>query len=93
MTAKSTRYMDNLGRINLPSHIRKALNLGVGQVVEVTLEDDGSIRIRPTKERCCICGDAVGENGKPHITLAAGPEPKFVCYDCAQETARAMLKD
>ena len=91
--AKTTRYMDSLGRINLPMHIRKELNLGTGQVVEVTLDDDGSIRIRPTTERCCICGDAVGADGKPHITLAAGPEPKLICNECGQAIAQAMLNN
>ena len=87
MTTKSNRYMDPQGRIIIPTHIRKALNLAPGNLVEVALEDDGTIRIRPSIERCCICGDTV--EGMRRAELAKG---KFVCYSCCQKVAKAMMK-
>lgn len=87
---KSIRYIDNQGRIVLPSHIRKALNLGPGWCVEVTLDDDNTIRIRPTKERCSICGEPVGDKG--FTELSKGQDRKLICYSCAQAVAKAMLK-
>ena len=90
MATKSTRYVDNLGRIILPAHIRKALNLGTGRCIEVTLEADDTIRIRAIKERCAVCGDAV--EGKHHTAVTIGKEEKLVCYDCCQTIARAMMK-
>lgn len=90
MTTKATRIIDPQGRVILPPHIRKALNLNGGNVVEVRLEDDGSIRIRPTSERCCICGEGV--EGKNFTQLTTGPFRKLICYHCAQQVAKAMLK-
>lgn len=87
MATKSTRYLDDQGRIILPSHIRKALNLSSGNVVEVALDDDGTIRIRPTKERCCICGGSVESKHHTHLS-----KDKLICFDCAQNVAKAMLK-
>ena len=87
MATKSTRYLDNQGRIVLPNHIRKALNLNSGNVVEVALEDDGTIRIRATDSRCCICGGSV--EGKHHVKLT---KDKLVCFNCSQEIAKAMMR-
>ena len=90
MATKSTRYIDDQGRIVLPHHIRKALNLASGNVVEVALEDDNTIRIRPSTERCCICGGSV-EN-KHHTQISPAPNKKLICFDCAQKVAKAMIK-
>ena len=90
MATKSTRYLDNQGRVIIPSHIRKALNLGPNNVVSVELDDNNCIRIRATDERCSLCGESV--SGKGHTTIKAGAGEKFICYNCAQAVARAMLK-
>ena len=82
MSKKALRNIDHQGRIALPSHFRHALTLVPGNVVEVTLEDDNTIRIRPTEERCYICGDSV--EGKDRAEVRTGPEKKFVCCKCAQ---------
>lgn len=89
MATKSTRYVDNLGRVILPAHIRKALNLGVGRCIEVTLDDDNTIRIRAVEERCKVCGNAV--EGKHHTEVDINGK-KFICYECGQTIARAMMK-
>lgn len=86
MATKSTRILDPQGRINLPSHIREALNLAPGNRVEMRLEDDGTIRLSVKKDRCALCGESV--EGKHHTKLGS----KFVCYKCAQNLAREMMK-
>lgn len=88
--ARSIRYVDYQGRIILPAHIRKALNLGKGYTVDVSLDDEGCIRIKPVPERCCVCGDAVAD--KHHTQVETDNGDKFVCYECAQNIARAMMK-
>ena len=90
MTTKSNRYLDNQGRVILPAHIRKAMNLNPGSIVEVRLEDDGTIRLRPTVESCAVCGLPIDD--KPYAALSEGPERKLICYKCAQEIAKAMIK-
>lgn len=80
--AKTTRYLDAQGRIILPAHIRKALNLTAGKVVEVDLEDDGTIRLTPTDERCAICGAPVNE----HIEIGG----KKICKRCARKISRSI---
>ena len=90
MATKSTRFVDNQGRIILPAHIRKALTIGRGHCVTVSLDDDGTIRIKAVPERCCICGDAVDQKHYTEVTV--GTDEKIVCFDCAQALARAMMK-
>ena len=89
MATKATRYVDNQGRIILPAHIRKALNLGSGNVVEMSLDDDGTLRITASKERCAVCGNSV--EGKHRAQIEANGK-KFVCYECAQAVAREMIR-
>ena len=87
-TAKATR-MDAQGRVILPPHIRKEMNLNPGQLVNVSLEG-GTITIRPDEERCYMCGES-GEN--MHYTeVTIGHSKKIICYRCAQAIARAMMK-
>lgn len=89
MTTKTIRHLDPQGRINLPGHIRKALNLNTGQPIEVVYED-GTIRMAPAGERCSICGESV--EGKHHTDVTIGPNEKHICYNCAQSVAKAMMR-
>lgn len=83
-TTKTTR-MDAQGRVILPPHIRKELNLNPGQQVTVSL-DGNTITIRPTKERCAFCGqDAENE----YIT---GPNGTRICKSCAMAIATTVQK-
>ena len=91
MATKSIRRLDDLGRIVMPANIRKALNLGPRSVVEVELDDDNeTIRIRPSEERCGICGKPIGE--KPNAEVETTNGKKFVCYKCAQAIAQDMIR-
>lgn len=88
MATKNNRLIDHQGRVVLPTHIRNALNLQPGNVVQVELDDEGTIRIRPVQERCCLCGETVGEN---YIPLTTGPDRKLICKECGQKVAKEML--
>ena len=76
MKAKSVRRLDGQGRVILPAHIRKALNLAQDSAVTIDMTEDGEIRIKPAKERCCICGREAGEDA---LHLSGG---KLVCHRC-----------
>lgn len=90
MATKSVRRLDDLGRVVLPSNIRKALNLGPRSVVEVDLDDDNeTVRIRTTSERCSVCGEPI--DGRPHAEVDANGK-KLVCYRCAQAVAQDMIR-
>ena len=82
MKAKTTRYIDAAGRIVLPAHIRNQFNLTTGRCVEVEIED-GIIKLKPTDERCTICGKPVSDIA--HITIC----DKFVCDQCAETIAQS----
>lgn len=78
-TTKTTR-MDAQGRVILPPHIRKELNLHAGQQVNVSLEN-GTIKIRPATERCAFCGEA------PDKQFFIGPNSTRICKSCAMAIA------
>ena len=77
-TTKTTR-MDAQGRVILPPHIRKAMNLKPRSYVDVDLAEDGTIRIRPAEERCVICGENPGDL----IEITVGTNTKHVCPNCS----------
>lgn len=82
MNTKSVRRLDAQGRVILPSHIRKAMDLGESSAVEITMNDDGSVTIRPAVKRCCVCGEGVEK--KPHATIRTPNGEKYVCKACAE---------
>lgn len=45
------RKIDPKGRVILPSKIRKALNLQPGKIVEIEVQEDGTIKVRPVEVR------------------------------------------
>ena len=79
-TSKTTR-MDAQGRVIIPPHIRKELNLNAGQLVTVSL-DGGTIKVQPAGERCAICGSAEGK-------FFDGPNDTRICQSCALAIAAA----
>lgn len=90
MKESTIRYVDNQIRIVIPAHIRKTLNIAPGTPIEISLEDDGTIRIRPTYERCSICGASV--EGVHHAEIKAGSEKKHICYECSQKILKHIMK-
>ena len=83
MTVK--RRIDDQGRIIIPNHIRKDLNLVPGSLVEVSMDGDNTITVRPTSDNCCICGKSL--EGKDAIKIA---KTKTMCFSCAEEVAKVI---
>lgn len=77
MSVKSIRRLDGQGRVIVPSHIRRALNLSKDSEITISMTSNGGILIRPAEERCSICGEGI--EGKPHVTI----ESKNICWDCS----------
>ena len=78
---KSTRRIDTAGRVILPVHIRRALNLSEGTLVDVSMTDQGEIRIHPAAAQCCICGADVED--KPHASITIKSDTRHICSECA----------
>ena len=83
-TSKTTR-MDAQGRVIIPPHIRKELNLHAGQQVTVSLEH-GAIKIQPAKDRCAFCGK--GDEKKYFV----GPDGTRICGRCAVKIASTIYE-
>lgn len=90
MSVKTNCRIEQNGRIMIPSHFRKALNLNPGNIVIVDMDEDGAIRVRATHERCSVCGASVED--KHHTDVNINKSQKHICFDCAQAIARAMMK-
>lgn len=88
MRAKTTSRIDKLGRIVIPAHFRRELVLNPGTVVTIAIDDDGTMRVEPLKERrCSICGESVESANRIPVTI--GPNEKFVCVNCASVIRKA----
>ena len=90
MANKSTRLVDPQGRVIIPGHIRKALNIAPGNTVEVELDDDNNIHVRLVQERCAVCGKSV--EGKHRAEIKAGTTTKHICYECSQKILKSIMK-
>lgn len=82
MKTKSVRRIDKQGRVILPSHIRKALNLTTDSAVNIELTEDG-ILVRPNGERCCVCGCELTET--EYTTIETWNGPRMICGVCSAE--------
>lgn len=90
MTTSTNRYIDSQGRIIIPNHIRKALNLQPGNNVMVSLADDGTIRIRANTERCSVCGNDIDAE---ESTICLTKKGSRVCMFCARTIAEKVKED
>ena len=73
------RKVDGLGRVVLPSEMRKQLGIDVGDLVDISV-DEGRVVLEKVEQRCVFCGstDALRE----HRT-------KLVCTACLAELSSA----
>lgn len=71
------RKVDELGRIVLPIELRKTLDIGAKDSLEIFVESN-SIILRPYKPCCIFCGE------DKDITVYKG---KNVCTVCKKELA------
>lgn len=57
------RKVDQLGRIVMPIELRRALNVSVGDPMEIFLEEDHIILQKYEKDRtCAVTGEILNEN-------------------------------
>lgn len=85
--AKNIRCLDEQGRIIIPAHIRKALNLRGGNLVGVTMDKEGTILVRVEEERCAICGESVKDKASLELE-----NRQHICSDCAKKIVKAFEK-
>lgn len=72
------RKVDELGRIVLPIELRRTMDIGVGDSLEIYV-DASSVILRKYEPSCVFCGDA-GD-----VLTYKG---KIVCRACLQEMSR-----
>lgn len=80
MAMKSTgvvRQLDTLGRIVLPIELRRTMDIGVKDMVEIFVEND-QIILKKYHPCCVFCGDA-----RDVMTFKG----KLVCKSCASACA------
>ncbi|MGN0687816.1 MAG: AbrB/MazE/SpoVT family DNA-binding domain-containing protein [Oscillospiraceae bacterium] len=69
------RKVDELGRIVLPIELRRTLDIGIKDSLEIYVEDDHII-LKKYSPACAFCANAGG------ITVFKG---KNICSDCLKE--------
>ncbi len=69
------RRIDELGRIVLPIEIRKNLNIGNRDTVEIFVEDD-KIILKKYEPACIFCGNA------DDVIMFNG---KLICRECIEK--------
>ena len=67
-----TRKIDELGRIVLPIELRRGLDIGEKDALEIYVEDE-KIILKKYKQSCAFCG-----NDENIIEFKS----KYVCADC-----------
>lgn len=72
------RKVDELGRIVLPIELRRTMDIGVGDSLEIYV-DASSVILRKYEPSCVFCGDA-GD--------VLSYKGKIVCRACLQEMSR-----
>ena len=86
MATNKTTRMDAQGRVILPPHIRKEMNLTPGQLLAVALEGN-TITVRPAEERCAFCGEATDDQSLS-ITKTTR-----ICKACAKKIVELVEKE
>ncbi|MEE1056552.1 MAG: AbrB/MazE/SpoVT family DNA-binding domain-containing protein [Acutalibacteraceae bacterium] len=74
--------VDNLGRIVIPSTMRKSYNIEKGEKIELLAMDEG-ILLRKYQPGCMFCGNI------SDITLFEG---HIICRDCLKKMTKELLE-
>ncbi len=69
------RKLDDLGRIVLPVELRRTMDFGIHDTVEILVEDDKLI-LKKYHPACIFCGDA-----RDVVSF----EGKLICWHCLEE--------
>lgn len=75
----TVRKIDELGRIVIPSELRKVLNMHAGSLVEIFGTID-SIIIKKHMNKCILCGNAVEITSKLKL-----------CPECVQKIKKDKM--
>ncbi len=75
----SLRHIDELGRIVIPSELRRELQFDAHASVEFFMDDNGNVVIQKHQDKCVICGG---------IDEAVTFRDKMLCGDCAQQMGK-----
>lgn len=85
MAMKSTgvvRQLDTLGRIVLPIELRRTMDIGVKDMVEIFVENDRII-LKKYHPCCIFCGDA------RNVSTFKG---KLVCKNCLNDLSKPQTE-
>ena len=81
----STRRLDSKSRLSIPQEAVKALRLGPGTEVDVSV-DDGALIIVPVPPRCSVCG------AQGPLLAEFGDDPvRCICAGCAASITGSTL--
>lgn len=69
------RRLDDLGRLVLPKELRKTMNVGSGESLEIYVDGD-EIILKKYRPGCVFCGE---------IADVKEFEGEFVCSECAEQ--------
>jgi transcriptional pleiotropic regulator of transition state genes len=71
-----SRKVDRLGRVVLPSELRKQLEIREGDLIEIAVDEEGRIVLEKVAHRCVFC-----RSTGPGVELREF-EHKLVCQPC-----------
>jgi transcriptional pleiotropic regulator of transition state genes len=74
-----TRRIDALGRIVVPAELRRVLEIGVGDLLDIRVEN-GHVVLAKVEKACVFCGS--DESLRPY-------HEKVVCAGCVERLARS----
>ncbi len=81
-SAGVVRKIDELGRIVVPIELRKSLNIGKREAVEISLDND-CILIKKFEPGCCLCGST------DNLQTYNGNK---ICSECVEELSSAAAE-
>ena len=90
MKTKTTRIVDNVGRISIPGYLRELADINPGDTVTVEVSKDNSIRIYATGDRCCFCGES--QDTAKMLKVTIGPNEHPFCVNCARTIYNTLKK-
>ena len=76
------KKLSSHGSINIPIALRRQIGLQGGDPMEVSLEKDGTISIKPYSPRCMFC-----ESTEDVKKMQLG---KYICRGCTEKAAELM---
>ena len=89
MKTKTTRTLDNYGRISIPGYLQKLAGINPGNTVIVEADKDG-IHIYASEDRCCICGEI--HDADKLLKVPIGPCEHHFCVSCARTICNTLKK-